>query len=74
MEALLQSLDIGAALVMSHVDLASLRDPGKLPALTEQLDAKLVAATSTVLVEALSEPQGKGLSSGKAASEGKEVS
>ncbi|KAL4452204.1 hypothetical protein ABPG75_007866 [Micractinium tetrahymenae] len=45
-EALLAALDIGAALVMSHMGLEALRDPALAPELTEKRDAQLAAAAS----------------------------
>ena len=45
-EALLGAVDVGAALVMSHMGLGALRDPALAPQLTEKLDAHLAAAAS----------------------------
>ncbi|KAL4452197.1 hypothetical protein ABPG75_007859 [Micractinium tetrahymenae] len=45
-EALLAALDIGAALVMSHMGLEALRDPALAPELTGKRDAQLAAAAS----------------------------
>lgn len=69
-EALLGAVDVGAALVMSHMGLAALRDPELAPQLTEKLDAQLAAAASKGSVSVgKAKGKAKGGDGGKAATD-----